>query len=742
MEIDQLELPQQQEQSPQQQEQLSQQQQQQQQPPQQHQLPQQQQKLPQQQLPQSQQQSPQQQQQQQQQWQQHHHQQQPLRQQSSETPSQQSQASSNRTHLTLHALIDYVPLDKPPQFNQSQITTNRLNSVFYMFNVDEVDVMEVCQLLSYYLRVRFDVRFDREPANENEQAGQQLFFSLHDFDAYFTAFRAFTQRMYQQNQRLAAQFDSFVDELEDSPDVDGLVGSLKGESLQILKQFKEMRRVFVDVFNTFASEKFDPALLYERMFLERSCSATVPLTLPIDRFATLADMFDQLCFFCIQSVDYCNSVLPAVFSAGFVIYSILYLCGGNGDISLTESPAAAAMSDDAWGKVNNSGDPMPTCMYTHTESPLYRQEVARLPAELFDLAAGDVYVNKHDFISTLLAQTLNRLFTRLIEWPLREDANAWLTSYLCCDNIYRFFSEHGRNEQLWIRFRKNRSRDDLPKVYVKLDQLNSLYDEIGTVAKNSSVGVAHSDVRGSQTAVSMLIGHSPESKIALPPSKVSVRERLEQLNNFQERYTRFWLNGIRQPGNSHFHTMFANLCREFVFASGGFRGVDIARHAQETSHPFSLEADNVLINPTQMNGITYRDCKHCTALLTPGTIPELFHIAHWIEQMQRIVFPYNMLMLTTAANRHPDVPALDEQTLLNAVTFKMLESFAARKLTSDRARKMLDFFKQNRALCSFIVTQNDMIGLWSRAVNELAFFKDLIGSSVGGGDDGASGYSR
>lgn len=637
-------------------------------------------------------------------------------------------AISNRTLVVLHRLIDYVPLDKPPTLNQAQVTTNRFNSSFYMHDVDEVDVMEVCQLLSYYLRARFDVRFDREPVTDDERAGHALFYSLRDFDAYYAAFKAFILRMYQHNQRIADQFELFMSDVEERKAAGEPAATLlNDQTIEILRQFKEVRKVFSQFFDTFASEKFDPAVLYERLFLERTCSAVVPLVLSTESFGSLAGMFDQLCYLNIQSVDYCNSVMPAVISAGFVVYSILYMCGGSELVNPVQSTAPIS----AWGKVNSQAEGMPHWLHAQTETAVYQREVEQLPTDLFNPTAGDTYVNKHDFVSTLLAQTLNRLFTRLIEWPMREDVSVWMSDYLQCDNIHRFFLEHGRNEQLWIRFRKRRNDSkDLPSVYVKLDQLHAMFDEVALASKRQHGRDSRGNAADEQIGMGLLgvdenaAGVGASAKVALAPEKTAVRERLENLRQFKARYVAFWLNGIRGSANRHFHDMFAAVCRQFVLATGGYNGVRILEHAEQQGHAFSLEAEQLTMSD-QLDGLVYDGCRACTGLLAPGSIPDMFHVDRWVEQIHTMLFPYNFYQLTTAGRN-----GYTRDDLNSCIVYKMLEAFAVRRLTADRAVKMLAFFEANRAVCSFVVTQSEMIALWTRATQQLAFFKDFLAASA------------
>lgn len=605
------------------------------------------------------------------------------------------------TILALHSLVDYVPVDKPPSLNQSEVTLNRFNSIFYMHDVDELDVMQIVQLLSYYLRVRFDVCFDRPPQTEGEQAGYMLFYSIRDFNGYFENLREFILRMYNQNQNLATKFDLFLEEIQE----DASSAKVSEETIGILQQFKNVRKVFNQFFQVFTSSNFDSGLLFEKLFLERSMSAIIPLTIPMETMGSLDTMFDQMCYLVVQSVDYSNSVMPALISSGFVVYSLLYLSGSE------------ILSDDSnpksWGKVNSKLDEMPKWLHAQTETEQYRQEVSLLPKELFDEAAGDVYVSKHDFIATLLAQTLNRLFTRLLEWPLREDVAKWLDEYLKCDNIHRFFNEYGRNEQMWIRFRQRKhNRPDLPTVYVKIDQLNVMFDDIALASRKTPLPTG----AGANVLNILAQQNNAPGNVQLPPEKMAVRDRFESFVAFRDNYSAFMLNGFMHVKNKPQQGMFELVCRQFIQASGGFRGVDILEHSQQANHDFSLDRD--LEMDVNLRGITYRGCKHCSNLLVPGTIPDVFHVDQWLKKINVQVFPYNLVSLTSAN--------YTRELLASCAVFKMLEGFATKRLTSDRAHKIIQFFETNRAVCSFIVTQSELVSLWTRATQQLSFFKDFF----------------
>lgn len=644
------------------------------------------------------------------------------------TTTETTAGPKQRTLISLHALIDYVPLDKPPQFNQAQVSSNRFNSVFYMYDVNDLEVMEVCQLLSYFLRARFRVTFTRDPVTANETAAYNLFYSLKDFTSYYRALRTFVERVYAQNMELTEKFEEMADEAAN--------GAAAGESAQIFQELRNLRKVFREFFVMFQSDgRLDPGVLYERLFLERSCSAVVPLQISLDTMDSLAAMFDQLCYFCVQSVDYCNTMLPAIVSSGIVMYTMLYFSGSGTDGAIDKIEAMPR----TWGKVNSAGEGMPQWLHTQVESPAYRFDVSQLPTELFDAAAGDTYVRSQDFIMTLMVQTMNRLFTRLIEWPLREDVSSCISTHLQCDNIFRFFMEYGRNEQLWIRFRKRRQENrDLPSVYIKLDQLCGLYNEIALVTKKQPAAqqqqlpVEPTSSSHAMSAVSSMLNGGQQDgggglgHVALPPEKASVRERLDNLQNFKERYVRFWLNGVRQSQtNAKFQAMYFQLCSEFVLATGGFRGLDMASHAAEANHAFSLEpcgddgGEVGLHMPATMNSLLYKGCAVCSDLLLPPNNREMFGIERWLELVHNLIFPYNLLSLTA--------PTLDEKTLNDAAVFKLLETFAIRRMTVDRANKLLKFFRENRAICQFVVTQSDIVALWTKATNVLAFIKDFLG---------------
>lgn len=604
------------------------------------------------------------------------------------------------TILALHSLIDYVPVDKPPELNQSEVTLNRFNSIFYMHDVDELDVMQIVQLLSYYLRVRFDVRFDRPPQTEGEQAGYMLFYSTRDFSSYFESLRGFILRMYRQNQNLATKFDDFLEEIQENPSA----SKISEETVGILQQFKNVRKVFNQFFQVFTSSNFDSGVLFEKLFLERSASAIIPLTISMDALGSLDTMFDQICYLIVQSVDYSNSVMPALISSGFVVYSLLYLSGS--EIFSEE------MNPKSWGKVNSKSEEMPKWLHAQTETEQYRQEVSLLPKELFDEAAGDVYVSKHDFIATLLAQTLNRLFTRLLEWPLREDVAKWLDEYLKCDNIHRFFNEYGRNEQMWIRFRQRKhNRPDLPTVYVKIDQLNVMFDEIALASRKNPVPAG-----SGADALNLFAQNASPGNVQLPPEKMAVRDKFESFVAFRDNYSTFMLNGFMHAKNKPQQEMFELVCRQFVQASGGFRGVEILEHAQQAQHQFSFDED--LEIDANLRGLSYRGCKHCSNLLVPGTIPDVFHVDQWLKKINAQVFPYNLVSLTGAT--------YTRDLMSSCAVFKMLEGFATKRLTSDRAHKIIQFFEANRAVSSFIVTQSELVSLWTRATQQLSFFKDFF----------------
>lgn len=653
--------------------------------------------------------------------------------------------------LTLHSLIDYVPIDKPPQFNQSAVTANRFNSVFVVNDADESDVREACQILAYYLRVRFDVSFDRAPQTDDERAGYDLFYSLRDFTAYYKVLRSFIARIYERKQYIADNFERFMAEHVDqrsSSDQQqqqqtGDVGDsytdagfspngssgITPDSIELLKQFRELRKMYGQIFESFFSEKYDPAILYERLFIERSICSVVSLVIPIEAVTSLARMLDQLAFLAIQSVDYANSVLPVIISAGFVIYFILYMDLGTDLLGGDED----AREPQSWGKINTVAEGMPSWLHAQIETEAYRREISMLPADLFDATNGDVYVNKHDFIATLLLQTLNRLFMRMIEWPVREDVQVWMNDFLKCENINRFFHESGRNQQLWICFRKRRQvNTDLPSVYVNLNRLNVMYDKIALASKKSSVA-AHSDAKDNNGQGSSAVGaigngvlggvadHHADgmaaTSVKLTSEDAAVRERLEQLNTFKQRYATFWANGIRQPSQTKFQQVYANMCRQFVVASGGYNGALIANHA--AIHPGELIAENVLVH-RDLNGVSFGNCRPCTETLTSSTISDMFAIDRWCRVVGNLLFPYNFYALSTSFSGY------DAATLRSAVVHKMLESFAVKRMTTDRINKILDFFEENRAICSFIVTQRDMIALWSRTT-QLAFFKDFLG---------------
>lgn len=616
------------------------------------------------------------------------------------------------TRLVLRALIDFVPMDKPRQFNQAQVTVNRFNSVFYMHRVNEVNALEVCQLMSYFLRARFDVSFDRDPANENELAGWNLFYSLKDFHAYYELFKSFVMRMYEQNQQVADKFEVYINERVDQSESTGLDDG----TLETLKQFRTIKKLFTDFFTGFTNDKFDSAILYERMFIDRTASSPVHLMIPMDAMGSLESMFDRLCYLNISAIDHCNSAMPVIISSGFVIYAILYLCGGADMFSNDPTPLV-------WGKVNSSAEGMPLWMHTQVESKAYRDEIQRLHADLFDAESGDVYVNKHDFISTLLAQTLNRLFTRLIEWPVREDVSDWIREFLTCENIHQFFNAHGRCGQLWICFRKKRDYEqkEYPSVYVSMNKLNALYDKIGLASKKSAVSAHDEDGVVGNMVSSAIAGKQQEAEVQLPPEDMIVRQRLDELNRFKRLYAEFWMKGI-QRDKGKIRDTYAKICRDFVLATGGFHGSKIQEHSTVAGHS-ALSAEHVLMT-TDLQAIVYRDCEHCSSCLAPGSIPDMFSVDRWVSQMSQLIFPYNFVGLPFSADKD-----YTDETLRSCVVFKLMEAFAVRRMTIDRAEKMLAFFFENRAICSFLVSQSDMVALWSKAMQRLTFFKEFLGGS-------------
>lgn len=682
--------------------------------------------------------------------------------------------------LQLNGLIDYVPIDKPARFSQSQVSSNRFNSVLFLQNVeDEQEIRMVCKLLAYFLRARFDVKFDREPNNEQETEMRSLFYSCRDFVEYYNDFRGNVEKWYKNCLTLMEVFGN-SDATENETDDDGENNNTEEKKKrEYQRNLCNVCKIVTECFKSFTADSIDPADWYVKLFYERTVSSEIPLYINMDTMSTLNDTFDTLCRLSVQSIDYCNSNLSIMTSAGLVLKTLLHFCSlGEVQMKVLDSTVytteTVTQPTKVWGKINCDNDDIPDWLLVQTDQAVYRKNVSELPIDMFDSSRGDMYVSYSDFLSTLIMQTLNRLFTRLREWPMREDVDSWLRGHACCDNLHRFFLENGRNQQMWIRFRKHKRRGfhehneqtysnacdddniapqfnqrDTPSVYVKLDHLCDLYNEIALVARTEKPELSpqQQQLTENMSQLSLMLfngnnnsgsssssncssgsGDNSKLKIKLPPNKAVVRERIDQLNHFKDNYTDFWLRGVQQvrvDKNESFKRTYAETCYKFLLATGSYRGVQMQQQCEQHAHTFSLEPPYVQMQQ-DLEGFLYQGCDECTKLLTPDGKSNMFQLSVWLRNVQSMIFPYQFLMLCSAFKPENDGNNYVEETLDKAVVLKMLEILAMRRLTFDAALKLLRFFKENRSICSFVVPQTEMVALFSTAIEKLPFLREMF----------------
>lgn len=553
--------------------------------------------------------------------------------------------------LAVRGLINYFEAGKAPHLAHVDVDVERFHSVLYLPHVDVSLMRDFCSLIAYVLRSRFGVR----PRTE-------AYPDLDSFDDYQLVLYRFMRRLRVVQQLFSVDLDEFARD-ESS--------SMSRDTRRDLVRFLKIRdlafEAFMEVFDD-EGKLVDAENVYARMFLDATLSDTVPLVVSDADVDTLPRAFDTWCRLAVHSLDYANSLHFVVLTFGVLLSTLL--------VAVTRGKFEG--DEEAWAKLRLDPDTPAWMVVEHVRDDFRH--------ELFDPSSGDVFLDCNDYLATLIAQGVSRAFARFLEWPLRNDVKSYLQRYILCDNMHRFFHEHGRSQQRWIHFRKRRRDDDdersEARIFVRLEPLIALYDDLVC-----SLPVA-------TTTTTTTAAAATHQVTQLTVNKASVKQQFDSLSAFHRDYLLFWENGV----NDEFRLRLADQLRDFVKRTGGF-----VSRGKNDNVAVDLD-DDVLFNGEP---------------LLPST---RINLVWWLRQTYHRIFPYNYVM----SSGHT---TLDANVLRDCMVAQIgaANYSAKRRFTSSKARRLLDFAMRARSDFSFVVTQTALISFLARLNNECDVLHSLVG---------------
>lgn len=620
--------------------------------------------------------------------------------------------SPNSQRITVHLenLLVLRAQKSDPSINprDDKNAANTIQTLTVLENVRRDVVRVCCSVLAYILKLRGGIIpqdfHTSEELNEHELCQWHILNEVRDFTHYMDLCKNLVETVLENGRRVYHLFemqkqDKDARQKEESNDssptepTESTRGTMpehveeaENELSLIHDLLRNMNNVFLRFYDLFVNGTgFPREKIYEKLFVSGCVSRREPMQVRRENLRSLDSLFSTLSHEIIVSTDHCNTHFEAFFGTGILFTVLLNI--------ITEKFSNQETTADSWSsyallgatehwtrvRLRRIEDRHSIHFFKNTNSESYRRTVARLPPHLFDANSGlDVYLTKGDTLCTMFVQFIGRVFLRTHEWPLRSDVFNHLKKHFVCDNLQRLFSSIGRGEdqRAWIRFFK-RNQDRSPRVYIQIEPLFSLNDEIINGESRNLANVA-AEKRLNENSI-----FDAAAAGKLKCNKADVARRYQQHKHFMERYNEFMSNRSNDLRD------YWNVMRSvFVTNSGGW--------------------DESLADPDD----------------SPLTN---FHA--WCREVNTLIFPYNFLLISIIAGSER-AHRLEEKTLDEAWILKCQEYLMARRFNSTRCKQILEFFKRLEIRSRLILEEKKFMYLFSEAMESMPFLYSLFGDSL------------
>lgn len=612
-----------------------------------------------------------------------------------EDPSPNSQ---QRITVHLENLLVLRAQKSDPSINpcDDKNAADTIQTLTVLENVPRDVVRVCCSVLAYILKLRGGIVPEdfhtSEELNEHELSQWHILNEVRDFSHYMDLCKNLVETVLENGRRVYHLFEM---QKQDKPDsnTDTTSGGTPQEHAEeaenelslIHDLLRNMNNVFLRFYDLFVNGTgFPREKIYEKLFVSGCVSRREPMQIRRENLRSLDSLFSTLSHEIIVSTDHCNTHFEAFFGTGILFTVLLNIITEkfSSQETTAESWSSGALSGatEHWTRVRLARieDRNSIHFFKNTNSESYRRTVARLPPHLFDANSGlDVYLTKGDTLCTMFVQFIGRVFLRTHEWPLRSDVFDHLKKHFVCDNLQRLFSSIGRGEdqRAWIRFFK-RNQDRSPRVYIQIEPLFSLNDEIINGESRNLANVA-AEKRLNENSI--LDAAATVGKLKC--NNADVARRYQQHKHFIERYNEFMSNSSNELRD------YWNVMRSvFVTNSGG-----------------------------------------CGWNESPDSPLTDFHA--WCREVNTLIFPYNFLLISIIAGGER-AHRLEEKTLDEAWILKCQEYLMARRFNSTRCKQILEFFKRLEIRSRLILEEKKFMYLFSEAMESMPFLYSLFGDSL------------
>lgn len=618
--------------------------------------------------------------------------------------------ASQRITVHLENLLVLRAQKSDPSINprDDKNAANTIQTLTVLENVRRDVVRVCCSVLAYILKLRGGIIpqdfHTSEELNEHELCQWHILNEVRDFTHYMDLCKNLVETVLENGRRVYHLFemqkqDKDARQKEESNDssptepTESTRGTMpehveeaENELSLIHDLLRNMNNVFLRFYDLFVNGTgFPREKIYEKLFVSGCVSRREPMQVRRENLRSLDSLFSTLSHEIIVSTDHCNTHFEAFFGTGILFTVLLNI--------ITEKFSNQETTADSWSsyallgatehwtrvRLRRIEDRHSIHFFKNTNSESYRRTVARLPPHLFDANSGlDVYLTKGDTLCTMFVQFIGRVFLRTHEWPLRSDVFNHLKKHFVCDNLQRLFSSIGRGEdqRSWIRFFK-RNQDRSPRVYIQIEPLFSLNDEIINGESRNLANVA-AEKRLNENSI-----FDAAAAGKLKCNNADVARRYQQHKHFMERYNEFMSNRSNDLRD------YWNVMRSvFVTNSGGW--------------------DESLADPDD----------------SPLTN---FHA--WCREVNTLIFPYNFLLISIIAGSERG-HRLEEKTLDEAWILKCQEYLMARRFNSTRCKQILEFFKRLEIRSRLILEEKKFMYLFSEAMESMPFLYSLFGDSL------------
>lgn len=596
------------------------------------------------------------------------------------------------------------------QENDDESKVDTIDTLTVLEDVPVSTVRDCCSLIAYYLKIErgfrpIDFR-SVEDLTPNERQQYETLHRVENFVQYTNMCRKMIEDVMANGKRVFALLeeekrnnnersknkndDDNVNEEDGGPSSckrprnDDSV--LADDLYSTHSLIKNMGGLFNKFHSFFTDQDYMPiATIYEKLFVSSCLSERSPLNLYRAHLADLNTLLSTLTQAVVANTDYCNTLFEAFFGTGILFTALLNIITNeyNGETPVYGHNARRLRY---WTRVrlHNPEDVTAAHFIKDVRDPTYQRSLNLLPAELFDRTSGrDVLLTKGDTLCTMFVQFLGRIHLRLYEWIERSDVQSYVTRNFVPVNVQTLFASIGRgqDQRSWIRFFKRTNDGRRAKVYIKLDPLLQMNDEIAV----------HSD--GGMKPKTGAIGgvrHGESAQVRSTAPQATARQ-YQMLRDFQQRYDEF----LAKNGDL-LHGVWAGASDKFLRETG-------------TNHSIEMYPQ-------------------LTAAASPIRSFEV-----WCKHVNQLLFPYNFLLLSGSdAVDSKDVvtrplKTFDRETLNHAWTYKCQEYM---RFTRAKCEQMLKFMETIEIKSRMFIEEKNFVLLFGDATRDMTFLYDLVAEFI------------